>query len=217
MNISLVCACFGLFLILSIYATNDNKYKALQKEYDNYRYETESRINILVDEIEILQERNEELSKEEVSEILYYLEPFKETNKEIYIKQYKEIIEKYRLEGMSVYDIYTEEELNLIYRCVETEVYQAPIDAKINVTNVIFNRLKDGRFGKDICSIITAPNQFAYHRTVISESTILAVEYAFCNPDTTNGAIAFRSDISPETWGGWKKCHYDGFHSFYCR
>lgn len=171
----------------------------------------------MTDEIEFLNEENERNSELIIEELLYYIEPLKELDKELYMEKYREIIDKYGTGIIKINDTYTEEELNLMYRCIETETYQCPIDAKINVANVIFNRVNDEKFGNDITSVITAKNQFAYGRKNISESTILAVEYAFYNEDTTNNAIAFRSDCSPENWSGWKKCYYDGYHSFYSR
>lgn len=216
MNFLFLCLCISMVVILFLNTANDKKYKELEVKYNEYKANSEERISILLDEIEYLNEQNVEETELNVEEILYYIEPLKQFDKEIYMEQYRKIIEKYNIEKVEVTDIYTEEELNYLYRCIETETYQCPIDAKINVVNVVFNRLNAG-FGNNIVEVITAPNQFAYHRTTISDSTKTAVEYAFYNGDTTNGAIAFRSDISPETWGGWKKCHYDGYHSFYSR
>lgn len=93
----------------------------------------------------------------------------------------------------SVYDKFSHEEIYLMQRCIETEAYTAPFDCKVNVANVILNRLDDGRFGESITEIITNPNQFAYGRTEITESTILALECAAMMGDTTDGALYFHS------------------------
>lgn len=116
----------------------------------------------------------------------------------------------------TVYDVYTADEIYLIQRAVETEVYQCSFDAKTNVASVIFNRIDDGRFGNTVKEIITNPGQFAYHRTKISDSTILAVEYAFEIEDTTDGCLAFRSDKNPDKWGKWVYRFSDSaVHHFY--
>ena len=217
LNVLLLCLCFVLFFTVSLHLSKDKKYKELEEQYTNYKLKTDERISILLDEIEFLNKESEEKTELNVEEILYYIEPIKDLDKEVYMEQYRKIIEKYNIERTEVTDIYSEEDLIYLYRCIETETYQCPIDAKINVANVVFNRLEDGRFGNTIVEIITSPSQFAYHRSNISDSTKTAVEYAFYNEDTTNGAIAFRSDISPDTWGGWTKCYYDGYHSFYSK
>ena len=216
-NILFLGICIAILVILFLDVSNDKKYKELEKQYNDYKISTEERITILLDEIELLNEKNEEESELDVKEILCYIEPLKQYDKEVYMEQYRIIVEKYDIETKNIKDFYSDADLNILYRCIETETYQCPIDAKINVVNVVFNRLNDGRFGNTIYEIITAKNQFAYHRTNISDSTKLAVEYAFYNGDTTNGAIAFRSDSTAESWGAWKKCYYDGYHSFYSK
>ena len=116
----------------------------------------------------------------------------------------------------TIYDVYDDGDIYLIQRAVETEVYQCSFDAKVNVASVIFNRIDDGRFGNTVREIITNPGQFAYHRTKISDSTILAVEYAFEIEDTTDGCLAFRSDKCPDKWGKWVYRFSDSaVHHFY--
>ena len=148
------------------------------------------------------------------------LEIINEINdKEEWFMAYKKLVLRYRdLVDFSptIYDRYTEEEIRLIQKTVETECYDQSFESKANVASVIFNRIKDGRFGKTVKEIITAKNQFAYGREKITESTVLAVEYAFQIEDTTNGCIAFRSDISPEMWRKWEYSFTDDAgHSFY--
>ena len=115
----------------------------------------------------------------------------------------------------SVYSVFTLEEIYMIQRCVETETYQQDISSKINVACVVFNRYKNGSFGKTITGIITAYRQFAYHRTEISESTIEAVEIAW-EEDTTNGALFFHSNPKTETFNGASYLFSDlAGHHFY--
>ena len=90
--------------------------------------------------------------------------------------------------------------------------------SKVNVANVIFNRVISEEFDDSITEVVTKPNQFAYGRNNISESTILAVEYAFLNEDTTDGALFFHSNSKTDTFN---KAEYvftdDCGHHFYKR
>lgn len=134
--------------------------------------------------------------------------------------EYKSIIDEYKDvidSPETIYDYFTDEEIYLIQRTVETECYDADFISKVHVANVIFNRLEsNNRFGNNITDIITRKNQFAYFRTEISYETILAVEYAFEIEDLTQGSIAFRSDKNPDTWYGWEYVFSDNVgHHFY--
>lgn len=136
---------------------------------------------------------------------------------------YKEILSKYNEPFgslKSVYEYYNDYEIQLIWRVIETECYQADFDSKCNVASVVLNRIydieKDGRFGTSIKEIITSPRQFAYGRENISEDTILALEYAFMIGDTTQGCIAFHSNNKIPTFNGWSYVFTDNIgHHFY--
>lgn len=140
-------------------------------------------------------------------------------DKEQWFIAYKSIVEEYEdvLDPpLTIYDYYTDEEIYLIQRAVETECYDQDFISKVNVANVVINRINNGSFGDTIEEVITKENQFAYGRKVISESTILAIEYALQIEDTTNGCIAFRSDYCPEEWYGWEYVFTDSSgHYFY--
>lgn len=117
-----------------------------------------------------------------------------------------------------LYTDFTEEEIYLIQRVVETETYTADIESKMNIVSVVFNRFNhpNKKYGKDIIDIITSPNQFAYWRTEISETTIQAVENVYKYGDTTGGCIAYRSDKHPQYWYGWELQFIDSVgHGFY--
>lgn len=141
--------------------------------------------------------------------------------KQLWFFKYKEIIDKYSHiidPQETIYDYFTEEEIYLIQRAVETECFYQDFESKANVASVILNRYKSDErsFGATIEEIITKPNQFAYGRKEISEGTILAVEYAFSIEDTTNGCISFRSDKKPKTWNDWTYQFTDkAGHNFY--
>jgi hypothetical protein len=142
-----------------------------------------------------------------------------EISKQEWYESYKKLVEEYGeyLETPeTVYDVFTDEEIYLIQRVVETETYQCGFDSKVNVASVIFNRIKDGRFGNSVKDVITRPGQFAYGKKSVSETTVLAVEFAYEIGDTTGGCIAFRSDRRPEKWGKWVYHFSDSaVHHFY--
>lgn len=141
-----------------------------------------------------------------------------EDNKEWFLA-YKDIVFEYAEwidPPETIYDYFTDNEIYLIQRVVETETYDQDFISKCNVASVIINRFESGKYGDSIESIITAPNQFSYWRKDITENTILAVEYAFQIEDTTNGCIAFRSDDNPNAWYSWHYVYTDkAGHHFY--
>ena len=134
---------------------------------------------------------------------------------------YKNVIDKYTEiidPPETVYDYFTDDEIYLIQRTVETECYDQDFDSKCNVASVIFNRIEDEnkRFGDSVYEVITTPNQFSYSRKNISENTILAVEYSFEILDTTHGCIGFHSNKKTKTFNGWKYSFTDNIgHHFY--
>lgn len=138
--------------------------------------------------------------------MLEIIEPLKETDSYEYYKLYKKITEYYTgcydFQAM-IEDNYSEEDLNYLARCVETECYQCQFNCKVNVANVIINRVNSDRFKQStIKDVITSPNQFAYHRTNISEDTMLAIEYTLLFGDTTEGALFFHSNNKTQTFNG---------------
>lgn len=119
--------------------------------------------------------------------------------------------------GSSLYDRYTDEEIYMMQRVIETEVYGCDFDAKANVASVILNRIEgDNNFPNDAITVCTAPGQFAYSRKQISEDTKLALEYAAEIEDTTNGALYFNSMEPMDSWNGRTRIFTDHVgHSFY--
>lgn len=120
--------------------------------------------------------------------------------------QYKNIINRYSEvldTPETVYDYFTEEEIILMWRTIETETYQASFIPKCNVASVILNRFESEDFPNDMTTIITSVNQFCYGRTIITEDTKLALEYAFEIKDTSKGGLAFRSGKKTETHCGY--------------
>ena len=155
----------------------------------------------------------------EVLRVQSIIEPLKEIDKRAWFILYKSIQEEYDdyLDSPeSIYDYFTDEQIVMMQKCVETETYQCSFEAKVNVACVIINRVEHDEYPTDPVEIITAKNQFSYSRNDITEDTILALEYAFMIEDTTDGCIAFRSDCSPDTWYNWTKQFTDeSGHTFY--
>lgn len=132
---------------------------------------------------------------------------------------YKEFIEKYPEydRPQSIYEKYTEDEIYLMQRVIETEVYGCDFEAKTHVASVILNRIEgDNKFPNDATTVCTAPGQFVYSRKQISEDTKLALEYAEEIEDTTNGALYFNSMAPMDSWNGRELIFTDDAgHSFY--
>lgn len=128
------------------------------------------------------------------------IEPNEET-----FSDYKDFINEHSDEydlPETIYDYYTEYEIELMLQCIETETYDKDFLSKVNVANVILNRLSSEKFAESPIEVITSPNQFAYHRDDIEESTRNALEYAFLFKDTTQGALYFHSGEPRETFNG---------------
>ena len=158
-----------------------------------------------------------EIAIQEMQEKMLEIESI-EDNKEWFLA-YKDIVFEY-IEWIdppeTIFDYYTEDEVRLICRVVETEAYQCDFNSKVNVANVVLNRIESGEFGDTVEEIVTTENQFAYGRKNISEDTILAVEYAFMIEDTTNGALFFHSNNKTDTFCGRDFIFQDSVgHNFY--
>ena len=184
-----------------------------------YCIELETANEELVEAIMTARENAINNKYEEILRLQTIIETIKDDNKEIWFILYKTMQEEYNDyldQSESVYDYFTEEQIAIMQRCIETETYQCSFEAKVNVACVILNRVEHEQFPTDPIEIITGKNQFAYSRGDITEDTILALEYAFSIEDTTDGCIAFRSDCSPDTWNGWEKQFTDeSGHTFY--
>lgn len=210
LNIVLLIMLCALLIILieSIYKKEENNYSipnGMQIVLSD-TYETTNKI--------IKEEQSQNITLEEKVMTINETKGTKE-----WFILYLEIIKQYDNPYRSdLYDFFTEEEICLIERTIETECYKQDFMSRVNVANVILNRYWDGSFGKTIEEIITSPNQFCYGRTEITEDTKLALQYAFLIEDTTGGSIAFRSDCCPEDWYGWKYSFTDNAgHSFYIK
>ena len=152
-----------------------------------------------IETIEVIEEDMYEIKSKEAMQKHEELLNIKD-NKEYFI-EYKKLIEKYSEwidKPETIYDYFTEDELDLLFRVVEAEATAGGFNEKANIASVIFNRLAHDEFG-DTLDKILVKSQFSplrdgrAYKVEITEDTILACEYAFMIEDTTNGAIFFES------------------------
>lgn len=142
------------------------------------------------------------------------------TDKKEWFIAYKSIIEEYSYiidPPETIYDYFSEEELDLLFHVVQAEVGdEYSFESKVNVANVIFNRFYHERF-PDTLSDILVCDQFSpiadgrYREVEVTEDTILACEYAFILEDTTDGCLFFDSNNTLN----YQFVFNDSAHNFY--
>lgn len=123
------------------------------------------------------------------------------TDKEEWFISYKDILTTYSdyIEVQTIYDVFSVSEIETFSRIVESEVTGGDFISKVNVANVILNRVKSEQFPNTINEVVFQECQFSpvidgrFYSVEVSESTILAIEYAYMFEDTTNGALYFES------------------------
>ena len=131
--------------------------------------------------------------------------------------QYKAIQDEYAEwidKDETIYDIFTDDELNLLFEIVEAEVTgEDHFQSKVNVASVIFNRLyhdTDNQFPDDLTGILTAKSQFSsysdgrYKKVTVTDTTKLAVEYAFQIGGNIDGSLYFDS-CKGKSWANSKR------------
>lgn len=201
---------FGCAFFLTAIAVLIPKSKGLETDPVEERIEQETEEVIEIVEEPLTHEQEMFLEYEALSQI--------EDKKEWFLA-YKVFIEKYPEydRPQSLYEKYTDEEIYIMQRVIETEVYGCDFEAKANVASVILNRIEgDNNFSDDPIVVCTSPGQFVYSRKQISEDTKLALEYAEEIEDTTNGALYFNSMEPMESWNGRERIFTDHVgHSFY--
>ena len=122
--------------------------------------------------------------------------------------------------------------LELEVACYATAVYHEvntrSLEEKIGVINVIRNRVRDGRWGRDVCSVIYADGQFigvtdeshpSVDKKAFLETELLVLNTIVFNKYTNpvGTALYFHDDsIQPKTqWFGKKKMVKIGRMVFY--
>lgn len=142
---------------------------------------------------------------------------------ELWFTEYKNISERFSdVLDMpeSIYDRFTEEELDFLFRVVQAEIgEQYNFDQKCNVASVIFNRLDNEKFGDGDLLKVLVPSQFytiksgAYKKSDVSKRTILACEYSYVFPAVDYDVLFFDSNNALGSY--YKMVMNDGAHNFY--
>lgn len=146
-----------------------------------------------------------ELSLIHMNKEISKIEHLKETDRLEWYKSYKDIVYKYKNVSEippSIFDIFTEDEVRLICKTIETECHGQNFESKVMVANVIYNRLESSDYSSNVEEVITSPNQFAYWREEIPEDTLYAALYGFEMGDLTDGCLAFHSNKKTERFAG---------------
>lgn len=182
--------------------------KSTEMSLENFVIEQPVSINFEIDTA--IEEMNQKMA--EIESI--------EDKKEWFIA-YKSIIEEYSYiidPPETIYEYFTEEELDLLFHVVQAEIGDEcySFEQKANVASVIFNRLYHEKF-PDALSEILVYDQFSpisngrYKEVEVAEDTILACEYAFEIEDTTDGCLFFDSNNALN----YQFVFDDGAHNFY--
>ena len=134
------------------------------------------------------------------------IEYLKSSNKELWFIQYKAILYKYKDyvdQPETIYDYYSDDELDKLFSMIEAEVGDYGFDVKCNVASVVWNRINSGLFGGyDLDDDILTSDQFStisngsYKDVKISKETILACEYTFMIEDTADQCVYFEGGDS---------------------
>jgi len=181
-------------------------------------YASEEINNLMEEDIQKLEKKEKNIKKEREKSNDLRLIASCENMEEWYV-EYRKICYKYAQwcdVPNNVYNDFSVEDVQFLCQVVETETYQQDFDSKVNIANVVFNRLDDGRFGDTIKDIVTAENQFAYYRESIATDTLIAVMYAYEMADTTDGALYFHSNKKTNKFNGANYLFTDeAGHHFY--
>lgn len=181
--------------------------------------ETQPQTTEEITETTIQETTTEEITTEEITEttteeITTIIETTEEiTTTEEYTTIYIEEETTPYIEETTFVDRFTDYDYQMMWQCIETEVFEQSFEIKCNIASVILNRVN--QYGCSPAEVVTAPHQFAYFRTNISDDTKMALQYVIENGDTTGGCIAFRSDCCPYNWYNWTYQFYDGSEYYY--
>ncbi len=194
-----------------------------EKEYI-YKKDIVKTINFNITEYTNNTNYNEEY-KEEIRRISII-----DNKKEWFIK-YKDIQSKYKglleTEISTIYDYFTEIELNVLFNVVQAEIGGGTFESKLNVVSVIFNRYNIEKEEKDVnlVNILEKNSNGIYQFSVVAdnryklvepdEDTILACEYVFDIGSTTD-AIWFNTK-ELNSWASRNRefVMCDEYHNFY--
>lgn len=176
---------------------------------------------------EITYSEEVDLTETKISEAQERIASLDTSNKKEWFIEYKSIQGEYSdwIDcDETIYDYFTSEELSLLFKIVEAEVTgQYYFQSKVNVAFVIFNRLDSEEFPNSLTDVLTQKSQFSsywdkrYSQVEVTETTILACEYAWMFPDETDGSLYFDS-CKKKSWARRNREYLftdDVGHAFY--
>lgn len=147
----------------------------------------------------------------------------KESNMQQWFTSYKQVIKNYAdiLDPPeTIYDAFSDEELDLLFRVVHAEIGDEwTFEQKVNVASVIFNRVDSEYFGDSLITVLI-PGQFSTisngaYKKKPSEKTIAACEYAYEIENTAEDCLYFDSNGALAQYGKLMFEFSDGAHNFY--
>ena len=205
-----------LLLLAPLFVQSINE-KELETDKKTYNTVSVSELKTPSQEEKGIVQEEPKLTKKE--ELHLKLNEIKQNNKKEWYIEYRDLVCEYAewcKPPQTIFDAFSEEEVNLICRVVETECFEQDFDSKCNVASVVLNRYYSREFGETITEVVTSPYQFSYGRKSLTEDTILAVMYVYEIEDTTDGCVAFRSGKTPKKWYDWNLAFVDeSGHGFY--
>ena len=203
-----IVLCFGSILCVAQLGANNNLEPNKQTETlltvnTEQIISIEQNANSIVSTGNDIQQNEIDIVSEKIFEAQQRINALECEDTMEWFKKYKEIQDEYSEwidKDETIYDYFDGSELDLLFHIVETEVRgEDNFDEKVNVASVIFNRIDHEDFPMNLIEILTERPQFSsyisgdYKNVTVTETTILACEYAFQFPDTTNGALWFDS------------------------
>lgn len=219
----IVSFCVSKYMIRNE-ARNQEAHQTILTDTQENQEEVEVRLNDLQAQIDEANRRIDKLQQAQVETKLLEMQiEMNEVEKiedlQTYYLTYMDVVDKYSdyiAPPQTIYEAFSDQDIVYLWRMVETETGGADFESRTHVANVAFNRLNDPRYPDTLSGVITAPGQFAYVKTNVSETTKLACEYAYMFPDNTQGALTFHSGRFTKTFCGKQWVMSDNaIHHFY--
>ena len=174
-------------------------------------------ISEIVSSPQYIEQAKEDERNQKIAEAQAKMAALDTSDKMQWFIQYKAIQDEYAEwidKDETIYDIFTDDELNLLFEIVEAEVTgEDHFQSKVNVASVIFNRLEcdtNNDFPDTLTGILTQDKQFSsykdgrYKEVTITDTTKLACEYAYSINNTVNGSMYFDS-CNGKSWANSKR------------
>lgn len=112
-------------------------------------------------------------------------------------------------------EYFSQEEIDLICRVIESETSICPMDSKMHVCSVILNRYFGGWGGTSGIKGVCRRGQFSLRRTDYSEDSYNALLSVWQEGPTNDSYYFCRKKLQEFCGGSW--LFNDGYHNFYGR